>query len=66
MKEKKLFLQVENELPAHPGEYITNHGTLYFDGESFYVKGHIKPIKITVDWYMLPVKSTFKNTANLS
>lgn len=53
---KELFEKVDGEnLPAEPGIYITNFGSLEYDGTTFRMNG-VKRFPTTVDWWMIPNK----------
>lgn len=51
--DKKLWEEVDGVIkPDSPGFYITNMGSLYFDGETFLVGGHKRKTPTTVEWWL--------------
>lgn len=44
------------EKPKVKGEYDTNFGSLYFDGDSFIMKGHKRRTPTIVEWWLREVK----------
>lgn len=55
---KELFEKVSGDTkPSKPGDYMTNLGRLYFDGEAFIVPGHKHRTITVVEFYLVEYKS---------
>lgn len=59
---EKLFKQITEKNPAIEGEYITNLGNLYFNGENWKDGGGFKYNDI--QWFMVEIVSV-KNKNNV-
>lgn len=53
---QELLVKVTEGKPSKAGHYITNFGDLYFDGKTFLMKGHDKPVSTVVDYFLIPYK----------
>ncbi len=55
VKEKEYFEKVTDKLPDEQGDYITNFGSLEFDGTTFRMNGDRRH-PTTVEWWLTPYK----------
>lgn len=51
----EMLRKVTHKLPDEPGMYITNFGSLEFDGNTFKMNGE-RRFPTVVDWWLLPIK----------
>lgn len=59
----ELLQKVTDRKPAKPGSYITNFGTLVFDGKDFLMTGHERRTPTSVEYWLtdyIPVDTTFE------
>jgi hypothetical protein len=52
MNKTELFEKIPGDTPpTEAGTYLTNFGTLRFDGSNFLMNGHQRPTATCVEWW---------------